>query len=347
VASVNALAVEERKAVRLADIRPVLERLAAGGKLVAPVAEAGGFAFRRVGQAEKVRLDFYNTAESPKDLFFPQSEVLFSYDAAGIAVPEPAGEQVLLGIRPCDLAALPLLDRVFGEGPFRDPGYLARRERTVLVAVACDRPRASCFCTSFGLSPGHVAGADMVLYPDEGGYLVRAQTEAGEALMAEWPGEAVAPGEAEAVAARYRSMETPLGRRIRLEGVAEALDGMFDHPMWEQIAARCLSCGICTYTCPTCHCFQLTDEAKGEAGKRVRCWDSCMFPEFTRMAGGHNPRPDKKARVRQRFMHKLNYFVRRWEEYLCVGCGRCVESCPVGLDIAYVIEAVQGVTARA
>ncbi len=339
------LAEAQRKTVRLGDIHGVLKQLAAGGKLVAPVEEAGTILFRRVDAAEKVRLDFLNTEESPKDLFFPQSEVLFSYGPEGIGPAAEAAEQVLFGIRPCDLAALPLMDRVFGEGPFRDPTYLQRRERTVLVAQACGKPGAECFCTSFGLSPGHAAGADVMLYPRDGHYLASALTDAGERLLQPFTGEAVSPGEAEAVAAHFCGKETALGSVLSLDGIAESLDGMFEHPLWEEMAARCLSCGICTFTCPTCHCFQMTDENRGEGGERVRCWDSCMFPDFTRMAGGHNPRAAKSARVRQRFMHKLNHFVRRWGEYLCVGCGRCVTMCPVGLHIPQVVRDLKGVKA--
>ncbi len=342
----QALALAERNAVLLTDIHGVLERLVAEGKLVAPVEEAGRFIFRRVEAAQQVRLDFDNTDESPKDLFFPQSEVLFSYGPDGISPAGEVPEQVLWGIRPCDLAALPLLDQVFGEGPFRDATYLQRRERTVLVAMACVQPGAACFCTSFGLSPGHAAGADVMLYPREGGYLAQAQTDAGDRLLGTWAGESISPSVVEAVAAHFHRLETPLGIRLSPESIADLLDEMFEHPLWEELAARCLSCGICTYTCPTCHCFLMTDENKGPSGERVRCWDSCMFPDFTRMAGGHNPRAAKSARVRQRFMHKLNYFVRRWGQYLCVGCGRCVVKCPVGLHIPEVIQAIQGVATR-
>jgi ferredoxin len=127
------------------------------------------------------------------------------------------------------------------------------------------------------------------------------------------------------------------------EGVPEKLKTMFESEIWDEIARKCVNCGACTYLCPTCHCFDINQEVRGEDGVKYRCWDSCMFGDYTQMAGGHNPRPGKKERVRNRFMHKLCFFPERYNMLLCTGCGRCLENCPVQMDITSVIKRVQEV----
>jgi ferredoxin len=125
-----------------------------------------------------------------------------------------------------------------------------------------------------------------------------------------------------------------------MAGVAEKLSAMFEHPLWDELHLPCLGCGTCTFACPTCYCFEMGPELRGTMGTEMRYWDSCMFSEYTRMAGGHNPRPTLKERLRNRYLHKLSFFAERYGQGLCVGCGRCIEKCPVGLDISKVIEMI-------
>jgi sulfhydrogenase subunit beta (sulfur reductase) len=124
-------------------------------------------------------------------------------------------------------------------------------------------------------------------------------------------------------------------------GVKEKLDASFDSPLWLAVTRRCLGCGACTYLCPTCHCFDITDESRGERGARVRTWDTCQASLFTRHASGHNPRPDRRARMRQRLMHKYSYTVETAGAVFCSGCGRCVRACPVNLDIREMLTAIR------
>jgi ferredoxin len=175
--------------------------------------------------------------------------------------------------------------------------------------------------------------------------LLRAVTEKGEALLESVEGLLVEAGE-EDLRARDRVVTEATDRmrsEVPVEGLKAKLDGMFDHAVWEEISRKCLGCGACTYLCPTCHCFDITDEAVEVEGQRVRTWDSCMFPLFTLHASGHNPRTSGKERMRQRMMHKFSYTVDNWGATFCVGCGRCVRSCPVNLDIREVIRRVQEV----
>ncbi|MEW6546953.1 MAG: 4Fe-4S dicluster domain-containing protein [Bacillota bacterium] len=334
------------------DLRAFLDKLASTASLVAPVREDGVVVFRPVSSGEQVIFDYVNPVRSAKELFFPQSEVMFRFQpspAATIVPVQPEQQVVLFGIRPCDLAALSLLDRVFLGGDYRDAYWGKRRDLTTLVGVACQQPdESSCFCTAFGITPGTGEGADVMLYPAEEWLGVEVLTPRGQALL-ERAGMSLgeAGDEGERLKQEYLGKTVPLGDRISPDQLWKALDDRFDDPYWQEASRRCLGCGICTYLCPTCHCFLVTDVAKGEDGVRLRCWDSCQFRDFLLMAGGHNPRPTRKERTRQRFMHKLVYFVQRYGQYLCTGCGRCVAHCPVGLDMATVIADLRGVTQHA
>ncbi len=357
------------KVVQKAGIGAWVQALAEGGKVQAPVMVDGKPLFRELapGQEKDLDLAAAHTVNSPKGGVLPQTEPLFTFkaskgedgSAAMATSPVAAGPNtVLFGVRPCDAAAIELLDKVFLTGDFVDEQYKERRDKVTIVAVACPAPAKSCFCTSFGLDPGSARGADVVLYGKSGpgpkgeadGYYAVAYTDKGAALLdspaAKAAGVADLPAadgqKLESAVAAFHGVKTPLGEKLGKVDVAAKLDKLFDNPYWAKVAARCLSCGTCTFVCPTCYCFGVTDAAVGGGGVRFRYWDSCKFPQFLAMAGGHNPRPAKTMRTRQRFMHKLNYYHHRYGEYLCVGCGRCVEACPVGLHLPLVAGDVRG-----
>lgn len=326
-----------------------LDRLVQETVLVAPVENGGVPVFRPVQSSQEVVLKYVNTVSAPKEFLFPHTEDVFRFETGPeqVKVEEVLfdGAQVVFGLRPCDLASFLLLDKVFLTGDFEDAQYRARRDRTLLIGLACERVADSCFCTTYDLSPGSPAGADVMFYADEnddGSYQIEILTERADRLL---PGmndllEEGEEQELQVVRQAYLDKPVPLSDGLDLEGVKEKLDQMWDHTYWARVSKKCHSCGICTFNCPTCHCFLMQDEKRGEYGIRFRCWDSCMFPDFVLAAGGHNPRPTQKERARQRFMHKLTYFVDRYGAYLCTGCGRCIEQCPVGLHIAGVISDV-------
>lgn len=281
-----------------------------------------------------------NTVLSVKGLFFPQTEEMYRYSARGLdlSIEEtlpPEGKRVVVGVRGCDLQAVRCLDDVFLTRGFVDKFYALRRQNTVLVGLACLKPGPTCFCDSMGVTPGAPEGADVLMWPQESGFVLEARTPAGEELLAQAAGKLSAGGQPPAGG--------PCTLRVDVQGIAEKLRQMFEHPLWAEICRTCLNCGTCTYLCPTCQCFDIQSENRGEEGFKFRCWDSCMFPEYTQMAGGHNPRPSKKERVRNRFLHKLQYFPERYEKLGCVGCGRCLVKCPVGLDITRLIGQIQEV----
>ncbi len=335
------------------NLKSLLDKLARDSLLVAPVLEDGVTRLKPVKAASEIALDYSNTATSIKDFLFPQSEDLLRFVTDGtLSIEEikPERAQVAFGIRPCDLASVALMDKVLTTGEYADTHYQARRKNTVLIGLACESPADTCFCTSYGYNPGHSAGADVMLYKDGDQYLAEALSDKGREVVG-GPGEGLfKPADeaaGQAVKKAYAEKEVPFGKEVDVEGIDQLLDNFFDDQYWDDVSKKCLGCGTCTYVCPTCHCFLLTDEARGGEGLRFRCWDSCMFANYTKMAGGHNPRPSKKERVRQRFMHKLNYYPHRYHSYLCTGCGRCVAMCPVGLHIAGVIKDVKGVKAHA
>ena len=324
--------------------------VASGRRVIAPTGDGGLVLFRTTGSADGIRVDgFGNTRWSPKEHLFPQSEALFSYRMLGNDVtiePSPPGreEQVLFGVRPCDAAGLARLDEMF-MNPRPDELYADRRARTAVVAFACDSARPECFCTAVGGSPGGTEGADVQMVRLDSGWLVRALTAKGfevvEPAAGGWP--AASEHDWEAAAEAWERVEAGIARSSLSADVPAALAGAFDRPLWDLVAERCLGCGICAYVCPSCSCFDIADEASARCGTRCRSWDTCGFASFTKHASGHNPRATQPARYRQRVLHKFAYFPLEHENrFMCVGCGRCVALCPVGLDVHRSVETLVG-----
>ncbi len=313
--------------------------------LYAPTRRGGTLTFTFVENYEDVELT-KRPLTSPKGAFLPQTEVLLKFSLRGERVhlspaPRPESPIAVVGIRPCEAWALKLLDPVFSSPP-EDVHYTLRRESALLVGFACTSPGRWCFCTSLGSSPFGDDGLDVLLVEVSGGHCVMAVTERGrKALevvrdMLRKADEALL-GEIEE---RRRQAERAM-KKVDVERFITCLEDMGDDPMWEEIAARCIGCGICTYLCPTCYCFDIQDEAGLTSGRRVRVWDSCMYPEYTLEASGHNPRPRRVHRVKNRVYHKFRWYVDLFGLAGCVGCGRCAEHCPVNVDIREII--LQGV----
>lgn len=328
-----------------------LDRIREKKSLIAPVDVDGVVLFKQVTDKEKVLLEYENAVLPPKDWFFGQSRELFAFESAmknlTITMSEKdPGEYVLFGVRPCDLKSIALLDRVFlgevsGE-PFTDDDYQWRRKQTTLIGLSCKEPEDSCFCFSFGLSPMSSEHADLMLTELEDGYYVDVVTKKGEAIVEEFQSffEEVEEIEENNKKALEESQKEKM-MEVDTSEVFDRIASSYDSLYWDEIANRCIGCGICTYLCPTCHCFDIHDESAGEKGRRMRTWDSCMFSNFTLMTSGENPRATQKERVRQRFFHKLRYYQERYGESLCVGCGRCIAKCPVNIDIAQIIQDVK------
>lgn len=289
--------------------------------------------------------NYKNTVRPPKEIFFPQREVLLSFQSDSLrAVPLSHEKIIIFGIRPCDARSLTCLDKIFCDGRYQDPYYLFRRENSLIISLACDEPEATCFCTSMGGSPAGKEGADILAFRMEEKLLFEAVTERGTEFINEHDASFRPAGAHDdaAVEARVGAAEDLL-RDIDLNGLKQKLDRDFEHPIWEELSRRCWGCGVCSYLCPTCHCFDINDEVDGRSfGVRIRTWDSCQYPNFTLHASGHNPRGDTRQRLRQRIMHKFSYTVESHGLAFCVGCGRCVRNCPVNLDLREMLVSLAG-----
>ncbi len=341
---------EDVKILRKERLEPFLEGLLQDHVVFAPTRKGEFLFLDRIGSARDVVLEDGKTKNSAKDALFPQREQMFAYQAKEgkmeVRVPPTAEEkQVLFGVRPCDARGLLLLDAVFG-GECRDPYYADKRAGTLVISMACVTPGPSCFCLSLGGGPCVSDGSDLVLLDLGDRYLVEAATVKGKAFLQD-PSFEDADEEARAQAETIRKeAESSMDPAVIGEALEQRLEQSVDDLPWGDITESCLGCGVCTFLCPTCHCFDICDEATAAAGERIRIWDSCQFPLFTREASGHNPRPSEKERFKQRIMHKFSYLPKGRKMAGCVGCGRCVTECPVNLDIREVLKKISQAEAR-
>jgi len=313
-------------------------------RIYVPVKEGDFHVFRSLDRDAEPDFGYQNTRLSPKSLIFPQSERMFEYslerdeEDAGI-VKEASKryvDQAIVGIRPCDAHAFELVGVNFDNPEYRDPWWVNRFESTVLVGLGCNDPCETCFCTSVGGGPFSERGLDALLYDLGDRFLLKGLRERGDEFMKRIKGgkkaQAADLEEAEEIAS-----EAPgkISSQVPTDRLAEKdARELFEAPFWEHVAFSCIGCGTCTFLCPTCWCFDIQDEVAGVQGDRIRNWDSCMFPLFTLHGSGHDPRALKFQRVRQRFMHKLKYYGDKYQNgVLCSGCGRCIRSCPVNIDI--------------
>lgn len=296
-------------------------------------------------------IETLKTVKSPKDMFFPQSETLYTVkkEQHKLSVePQTLADQnfVAFGMKACDIQGIKVLDKVFLAEPV-DTFYRARREHGTIVALACHEPEESCFCKVFGVDCAE-PDADVVMWNANDTLYWKAVTDKGTALT-----EALSRVLENADAADEKAVETEQENiraiveklpytNLSLEGWnGNVTEEKFNSPVWEKLYKPCLACGTCTFVCPTCQCYDIKDYDTGHGIQRYRCWDSCMYSDFTMMAHGNN-RTSQMQRFRQRFMHKLVYFPANNDGmYSCVGCGRCVEKCPSSLNIVKVIKAFE------
>ena len=290
-------------------------------------------------------LDWYrNTVVPPKANFLPSMEKMFSFrqgeEGYQLETPSEIDKQLVFGIRPCDARALSILDMTF-EDAYEDPYYLGRRKNSLLIGLGCTNPCDSCFCTSLGISPTESNDVDLMFTDIDDEFLIEEVTDKGKELLASTSGlEETTEAEVTKAKEAKEKAYSRVTRTINTEAIADRLLASFDNQdFWEQIAAKCLSCGICTLLCPTCYCFDINDELVGKEGARFRSWDSCGFCLYTKMPM-ENPRHEKWHRVRQRVCHKYEFYPMNFDVIACTGCGRCIRLCPVNWDITQTLESV-------
>ncbi len=313
--------------------------------LYGPVKDDTFHNFKALDKGELPDLKYLNTRLSPKSIVYPQSEVMFDYSLDENQedhhimkeVEKDYSPRAVIGIRPCDASAFLLVKRNFDNPEYQDPYWVNSFEATTFVGLACHDPCNTCFCTTSGCGPFLEEGLDVLLIEAGDNYYAKIITQKGETLLKTggWDIETLAETADDEIETLKKEAEAKITASVATDKLKDKkTTELFDAPFWEDIAFACINCGTCTYACPTCWCFDVQDEVSGDTGIRMRNWDSCMYPLFTLHGSGHNPRNTKTQRVRQRFMHKLKYYVDKYDNGIqCVGCGRCIRSCPVNIDI--------------
>ena len=316
-----------------------LDALAERYAVIAPRLLEDELLYGPVTSSAEVVFDFERTVLSPKTFFLPDTQVILEVEKRGkeVTLSEPAveREQVIFGVRPCDARGLRALDALLLDHPPPDTYYAERRRKTTLIGLACPRLWDDCFCTSLGGAPDDASDVDLMLYEDDIGYLMLEITDKGAALV-----EGLEAEETDRVA----PVADTSGEQVPVLP-PEAWGALFDDVYWQRLADRCLSCHACTYVCPTCRCFDVRDDTvAADAGytyiQRLRAWDSCLAAAYRRIAGGHNPRPTRAQRLRNRYYCKFCYSPLDFGAVACVGCGRCIDVCPVGIDITEMLGEV-------
>ena len=257
-----------------------------------------------------------------------------------------AARRALIGVRPCELVALEIHDKVLSGGPYADEHYRQRRENLFIVAVNCTRPGGTCFCDSMGTGPRATRGFDLALTEvctdKEHHFLIETGSERGAAILSGLPVEPATETQIETATKLLDGANSKMGRELNTDGLKKLLEGQFDSFHWEEIAKRCLGCANCTMVCPTCFCSTVEDytDLTGKQVERRRRWDSCYSVDFSYIHGG-SIRNSGAARYRQWLSHKLAYWVDQFGTFGCVGCGRCITWCPAGIDLTEEISTLR------
>jgi sulfhydrogenase subunit beta (sulfur reductase) len=328
------------------DFKPFLQSLMDEYDLFAPVQlEEGVSVYKKIDRPDEVDLSASNPQKPAKEVFFPQSETMFRYEKAGkqhqvTSTEEVERKRVILGARPCDIQAVLLIDQVFSGKEYTDVYYVNKRKATTIIGMGCDHPLSTCFCSSMKGGPFSREGSDLFLIDLGEAYLVELLTGKGTAFQNNKFLKEADTKEINSVKEIEEKASKKTDDSLSVVGIEKRLDQMVENPFWERVQEKCIGCRVCTYLCPTCHCFDIADEVLTNKGQRVRNWDSCLSSLYSQETSGHNPRPTNRERTRQRIMHKFNYFPKNFDRIACVGCGRCILYCPVNFDIRQTIKEI-------
>ena len=349
------------KFIAKADLASWFGELASTMRVFAPRAEGNAVVYREY-DADKGLEFSKKPTESAKHILFPRSEELFSfaYKRLPFGIPDKGQESddtstrmklevsmpvdpqptLIFGMLGCDAGGVTTFDPIYNGNKFNDVYYLKKREATLLVVRACNTVLSTCFCTWVGGDPANRQNGDILATELESGWLLEPLTDRAERAMGSALLQDADAAKEEAASGLHDAAQKAMGDVPNLKGIDSALFTLFnDDAFWRAESAQCLACGACTYLCPTCHCFSITDETAGRSGMRLRSWDTCMASLYTLEASGHNPRTQKAARLKNRVGHKFAYFIRNNDGRIsCCGCGRCIKSCPSSVDIRKIVK---------
>jgi ferredoxin len=338
------------KKTTIQKISDLAAQLMAKGTLLAPVKEEAGFNFREISDARQVDLNFYNTLMSPKSAFFPQTEDFVRYDKNKSVLDAQCVDLnlkpvFLFGVRPCDAKSFEIMDIHFSGTGAVDPYWKKRREATTIFGYAFDinaPADGADFYSTLGIGAADPEGSDIFMIKNGDDLFLKGVTPKGETLLASLTSMDDASTEEQKYFEEYVTRGRDFKTRFTCvddKVIAKKLEDLFHKTeFWEKISDACLSCGACTFVCPTCYCFDICDETLFAKGVRRRVWDACMFTDFTLEASGHNPRTKVYQRLRQKVCHKYSYHIRKYGVISCVGCGRCTRNCPVNIDIFSIVD---------
>ncbi len=311
----------------------MIDRLLKDYEVIAPVEVPNkGVFYQTISEKQEIYLGENLPIEPIKKFFLRASEWLFNHGDGKLEeedITDIKKKRIIIGARPCEAKGLTLLDRLF-DSECKDTYYMNNRERTIIIGFSCGIAEKSCFCTSMGVTPVSTEGMDVLLFGIENKLVAEIITDKGKEILGSI-GKDLDEKQIKSFESEKERRKESIEKKIK---VPESLDSVFENDYWDGVSRPCIGCGICTYLCPTCHCFDLLDEKR----RCLRCWDGCSFPDFTLQASGENPRPTKRERYRQRVFHKFDYFKKNFGENLCVGCGRCIRYCPVKIDISEVVD---------
>lgn len=331
-----------------AKLSELFAELSAQGTLYVPADIKDKVDFTVWEASTAVDLEATQTAKSIKNIFFPQIENLLDFKTDGLKLSVeqrmlPEKDTIAFGVRGCDVRSFEVLDKVFLKEPV-DKFYEARRQHCTIVALACSAPDETCFCQTFDIDATN-PGGDVTTWLVGDELFWQPNTAKGSELT-EKVKNLLVEGDVAGVTSQQKATKEILAKLPLADfkidpKIPTGQEKVFNSTVWEQLSGTCLSCCACTYVCPTCHCYDVRDFEMDNKVERFRCWDSCMSSDFTKMAAV-NPRVSRLERFRQRYMHKLVYFPENNEgTFACVGCGRCLQKCPVNLNIVKVAKALE------
>lgn len=316
------------------------------GEVHAPVARKGKYAFARLDRWSDAVLEYNRTILPPKKYLLPPRETMLRFRRETGYVPESEDldkKIVLFGVHPCDIYGLNILDDVFA-GRYPDPYYQTRRKNVAIIGIDCT-PDEHCFCRSMRADfVDH--GFDLFFYDIGEHYLTFVGTARGDdmVLAAGSLFENVSRADVDEYKRRSTAKREAFRLDVEIRDLPEIFEMEYQADIWNELGERCLSCGSCSMVCPTCYCYDVVDEVElgSQDGARARVWDSCLFSSHALVAGGENFRESRASRIKFRFYHKQRGFVAEFGRPSCIGCGRCIEACPVNIDIIEVLNKLRG-----